>query len=85
MFEMEIWMADLEPVVESEQGATRPVVIISGPLMNAHYPVIFICPHTRKIKPYKGCSVIRPDKNNKLKVVSQAVPFQIRTVAKSLL
>lgn len=78
----EIWMADLEPVVGSEQGGTRPVIIISGPSMNAHYPVVFICPLTSKIKAYKGCPIIQPDKNNKLKVVSQAIPFQIRTIAK---
>lgn len=81
----EIWMVDLEPVVGSEQGGTRPVIIISGPSMNAHYPVVFICPLTSKIKPYKGCPVIQPDKNNKLKAVSQAIPFQIRTIAKSRL
>ena len=45
-------MANLEPVVESEQGATEPVVVISGHPMNAHYPVIFICPFTSKIKAY---------------------------------
>ncbi len=81
----EIWMADLEPVEGSEQGGTRPVIIISGPSMNAHYPVVFICPLTSKIKPYKGCPVIQPDKVNKLKVASQAIPFQIRTVSKSRL
>ena len=81
----EIWMADIEPVVGSEQGGTRPVIIISGPSMNAHYPVVFICPLTSKIKPYKGCPVIQPDKVNKLTVASQAIPFQIRTVSKSRL
>ena len=81
----EIWMADLEPVKGSEQGGTRPVIIISGPSMNAHYPVVFICPLTSKIKPYKGCPVIQPDKVNKLTVASQAIPFQIRTVSKSRL
>jgi mRNA interferase MazF len=81
----EIWMADLEPVEKSEQGGTRPVIIISGPSMNAHYPVVFICPLTSKIKPYKGCPLIQPDKVNKLKVASQAIPFQIRTVSKSRL
>lgn len=85
MFKREIWMADLEPVIGSEQGGTRPVIIISGPSMNTHYPVVFICPLTSKIKPYKGCPIIRPDKNNKLKVVSRATPFQMRTVAKSRL
>ena len=81
----EIWLADLEPVTGSEQGGTRPVVVISGPSMNEHYPVVFICPLTSKIKPYKGCPIIQPDKINKLKIASQAIPFQIRTVSKSRL
>ena len=42
-FEREIWMANIEPIVGSEQAGTRPVIIISGPSMNAHYPVIFVC------------------------------------------
>ncbi len=50
-----------------------------------HYPVVIICPLTSKVKTYKGCPVIHPDKNNNLKVISQAIPFQIRTVAKTRL
>lgn len=81
----EIWMVDLEPVQGSEQGGLRPVIVISGPSQNAHYSVVIICPLTSKVKPYKGCPVIQPDIGNKLKVVSQAIPFQVRTVAKTRL
>jgi mRNA interferase MazF len=31
----EVWFADLEPVVGSEQGRRRPVVIVSSPLFAA--------------------------------------------------
>ncbi len=61
----EIWMVDLEPVQGSEQGGSRPVIIISGPSMNSHYPVVIICPLTSKVKSYKGCPIIQPDNHNK--------------------
>lgn len=50
----EIWMADLNPVIGSEQSGVRPVVIISGETMNKMYSVVIMCPFTSKIKPYKG-------------------------------
>ncbi len=40
----EIGMADLNPVIGSEQSGIRPVVIISGNTMNSHYRVVIICP-----------------------------------------
>jgi mRNA interferase MazF len=81
----EIWMADLNPVIGSEQSGIRPVIIISGPSMNAHYSVVIMCPLTSKVKPLKGCPVISPNKLNQLKSVSQAIPFQVRTISKSRL
>ncbi|MEO6456112.1 MAG: type II toxin-antitoxin system PemK/MazF family toxin [Ginsengibacter sp.] len=81
----EIWMTDLNPVQGSEQSGIRPAVIVSGDSMNEHYSVVIICPLTSKVKSYKGCPVIQPDKLNKLKSASQVIPFQIRTIAKSRL
>lgn len=78
----EIWMADLNPIVGSEQSGIRPVVIISGDSMNNHYSIVIMCPLTSKIKPYKGCPVITPDKTNNLKETSQVIPFQVRTISK---
>jgi mRNA interferase MazF len=81
----EIWMADLNPVVGSEQSGIRPVIIISGASMNEHYSVVIMCPLTSKVKPLKGCPVISPNELNHLKTVSQAIPFQVRTISKSRL
>ena len=53
--------------------------------MNTHYNVVIICPLTSKIKSFKGCPIIKPDKTNKLKCISQAIPFQFRTISKSRL
>lgn len=82
IMQREIWMADLNPVQGSEQSGIRPVVIISGESMNKYYSVVIICPLTTKIKPYKSCPVLQPDKLNKLKSASQVISFQIRTIAK---
>jgi len=78
----EIWMADLNPVIGSEQSGVRPVVIISGETMNRIYSVVIMCPLTSKIKPYKGCPVITPNNINNLRTVSQAIPFHVRTISK---
>ncbi len=81
----EIWMVDLNPVQGSEQSGIRPVIIISGDSMNTYYNVVIICPLTSKVKSFKGCPVIKPDKTNNLKSISQAIPFQIRAISKSRL
>jgi len=78
----EIWIADLNPVLGSEQSGIRPVIIISGNTMNEHYSVVIICPLTSKVKPFKGCPVISPNRTNNLKTVSQAIPFHVRTISK---
>lgn len=81
----EIWMTDLNPVQGSEQSGIRPAVIVSGHSMNEHYSVVIICPLTTRVKSYRSCPVIQPDKLNKLKFASQVISFQTRTIAKSRL
>lgn len=39
----DVFMADLEPVVGSEQGGTRPVVVVSRDALNKFSPVVVIC------------------------------------------
>lgn len=78
----EIWMADLNPVIGSEQSGIRPIVVISGETMNKLYSVVIMCPLTSKVKPYKGCPVINPNKINNLTTISQVIPFQVRTISK---
>ena len=45
----EIWNANLDPVKGSEQAGYRPVVIISGNLLNTHLPIAIVIPLTREI------------------------------------
>lgn len=81
----EIWYADLEPVEGSEQGGKRPIVIVSGNIMNSILPVVMICPLNSKIKDIKGCVVIQKSNDNKLTKDSEVLVFQIRTMSRSRL
>ena len=38
----DIYYADLNPVVGSEQGGTRPVLVISNDIGNKHSPTVII-------------------------------------------
>lgn len=44
----DIYYADLSPVVGSEQGGTRPVLIISNDIGNKHSPTVIIAPITSR-------------------------------------
>ena len=81
----EIWYADLNPTKGSEQADQRPVVILSGNLLNQHLNVVIVSPLTTKIKNYKGNPVISPTKVNGLKQASEMLIFHIRSVSKDRL
>jgi mRNA interferase MazF len=81
----DIWLANLNPGKGSEQAGERPVVIISGNMLNQYLPIVIVCPLTFKIKNYKGNLVIQPEKNNGLKVPSEVLTFHIRSVSKDRL
>ena len=46
----EIYYANLNPVVGSEQGDTRPVLVVQNEMGNKHSPTIVVAPITRKLK-----------------------------------
>lgn len=71
----EIWLTNLNPTKESEQAGVRPVVVISGNLMNEHLNVVITCPLTSKIKNYKGNVVLEPNTKNKLTKPSEILTF----------
>lgn len=81
----EIWYADLSPTKGSQQAGFRPVVIISGNLLNQYLNVVITCPLTTKVKGYKGNVVLQPDKINKLTQSSEILVFHIRSIAKERL
>jgi mRNA interferase MazF len=81
----EIWYADLNPVKGSEQAGRRPVVIVSGNMLNQHLPLVIVMPLTTKIKNYKGNPVLQPSKENGLKQQSEVLVFHIRSVSQDRL
>lgn len=82
-----IWLADLNPVVGSEQGKTRPVLIISENQINELLSVVNVLPLTsrkndRNIYPNEA---LLPSKHSGLKKESIALCYQIRTLDKKRL
>lgn len=81
----EIWMSDLNPSVGSEQAGRRPVVILSGNLMNKFLQVVITAPLTTKIKNYQGNPILKPSSKNRLKLESELLVFHIRSISKKRL
>ena len=38
----DVWLANLDPVIGSEQGKTRPVVIVQNDVANEYSPVVIV-------------------------------------------
>jgi len=66
-----IWVVNLNTAKGSEQAGFRPVVIISGNLLNQYLDVVIVIPLTTKIKKYKGNPVLSPNEVNGLKKESE--------------
>lgn len=81
----DIYWADLNPTKGSEQSGKRPVVVISGNTMNEHLPVCIVCPLSSKVKNFSTCTVIPKSNTNKLKIDSEVITFQIRTISQNRL
>lgn len=86
-FRWVIFIADLDPVVGSEQGKTRPVLVVSDENLNQILPIVNIIPITsrkqgRKIYPNE---VLLAQGTGGLEKESIALCHQIRTLDKSRL
>lgn len=81
----EIWFTDLNPVKGSEQAGYRPVIIISGNLLNVHAKVVVCVPLTTQIKNYHGNLVLDPSPTNGLSSRSEALTLHVRSIAKDRL
>ena len=82
-----IWRANLDPVIGSEQGKSRPVLIISEDDINALLNVVNIIPITsrksgRIIYPNE---VLLPAEKSSLDLESIALCHQLRTIDKKRL
>ncbi|KCZ73009.1 growth inhibitor [Candidatus Methanoperedens nitroreducens] len=83
-YKWHIFLANLDPVVGSEQGKTRPVLVISEEEINQILPVVNILPVTsrkpeRRIYPNE---VLVPANTGGLEQESIVLCYQIRTLDK---
>ena len=79
----DIFYADLDPVVGSEQGDLRPVLVVQNNTGNKHSPTIVVVPMTCNLnkKPLPTHVVI--PKSSGLEKDSLALAEQIRTIDRS--
>ncbi len=79
-----VWQANLDPVIGSEQGKTRPVLIISETTLNDILPVINVLPITsrkpsRRVYPNEA---LLPNGTAGLTADSLVLCYQVRTIDK---
>lgn len=80
----DVYYADLSPVIGSEQGGVRPVVVIQNDKGNRYSKTIIIAPISKKMsKPPIPTHVVFSD--NSLSYVSMILCEQLRTIDKKRL
>lgn len=81
----DVFHARLDPVIGSEQGGWRPVVVISEDSFNATMPIVTVIPLTKlegkRRSPYRF-EVVLPAGVVTPGVTSVVLPYQIRTISK---
>lgn len=82
----DIYRADLDPVVGSEQGGVRPVVIIQNDIGNQHSPTVIVAAvTTRRKKPELPVHVLIWPEESGLPQPSVVLTEQVRTLEKTRL
>ena len=81
----DIYYANLNPVVGSEQGDTRPVLCVQNNAGNTHSPTVVVVPLTRKVKKGRLPTHVRIPQSCGLDADSLALAEQIRTIDRSRL
>ena len=85
-FAPDIYYADLRPVIGSEQGGIRPVLILQNNVGNRHSPTVIAAPITSKMgKPRLPTHVCLNRQANGLSCGSVILLEQLRTIDKSRL
>ncbi len=82
----DIFYADLSPVIGSEQGGIRPVLIIQNDIGNRHSPTVICAAITSRMNKAKLPTHIELDAN-KYQIVKNSVVLleQVRTIDKQRL
>ena len=82
----DIYYADLSPVVGSEQGGVRPVLIIQSNKGTRNCPTVIVAPITKLInKKFYMCSHVSIKSRRYLKYDSVALIEHIRSISKERL
>jgi mRNA interferase MazF len=79
----EIYYADLDPIVGSEQGDTRPILVVQNNKGNKYSPTVVIAPITRKLKKAPLPTHVLIPQSSGLSFDSLALVEQIRTIDRS--
>jgi mRNA interferase MazF len=77
----DIFSVDLDPVEGSEQGGTRPSVVVSPGFMNVGGTVVIVPLTTSKLERIREYEALVPRVGSGLREDSKAKANQIRTVA----
>lgn len=81
-----IYYARLSPVIGSEQGGFRPVVIVQNDVGNLHSPTVIVAPITAQMQKHRLPTHVLIKQNVKgIKRDSQILLEQIRTIDKQRL
>lgn len=78
----EIYYADLSPVVGSEQGGIRPVLVVQNDIGNKYSPTIIVCAITSQLEKAKLPTHIELGRQYGLSKNSVCLLEQIRTLDK---
>lgn len=81
----DIYYADLRPVVGSEQGGIRPVLIVQNDVGNRHSPTVIVAAITSKMNKAKLPTHIELSKGYGIEKDSVILLEQVRTIDKSRL
>ena len=78
----EIYLMNLEPVIGSEQGRTRPVIILQNNFANKTSPTTIIAPLTSKVSKKNYPTIVKLPESFGLTKPSTILLNQLRTVDK---
>ena len=81
----DIYYADLRPVVGSEQGGIRPVLIVQNDVGNRHSPTVIVAAITSKMHKAKLPTHIELPKRYGIEKDSVILLEQVRTIDKARL
>ena len=55
----DIFYADLDPIIGSEQGGIRPVLVVQNNVGNRYSPTVVVLPVSSAKKNYPMCSILQ--------------------------